>query len=133
MSNFAAAIFHLDSDMLRDFVAIDFETANQQASSVCSVGVVMVRNGREADKFYSLIQPEPNYYSYFCQRVHPDGLPPSVRFIVARPPFGYRSRRLRLYAHPPSSCLGRCRSLCRHRPVPALRSRKHDSPVFSHV
>ena len=56
--------------MLRDFIAIDFETANQQPSSVCSVGVVMVRDGQMADSFYSLIQPEPNYYNYWCQLVH---------------------------------------------------------------
>ena len=56
--------------MIRDFIAIDFETANQQPSSVCSIGAVMVRNGQMADSFYSLIQPEPNYYSYWCQRVH---------------------------------------------------------------
>lgn len=56
--------------MIRDFIAIDFETANQHSSSVCSVGVVMVRNGQIVDTFYSLIQPEPNFYSYFCQRVH---------------------------------------------------------------
>lgn len=56
--------------MLRDFIAIDFETANQEPSSVCSVGVVMVRNGQVAGTFYSLIQPEPNYYHYWCQRVH---------------------------------------------------------------
>ena len=56
--------------MLRDFIAIDFETANQEPSSVCSIGAVMVRGGQIADTFYSLIQPEPNYYSYFCQRVH---------------------------------------------------------------
>ena len=56
--------------MLRDFAAIDFETANEQACSVCSVGVVVVRNGEIADTFYSLIQPEPNYYSYWCTRVH---------------------------------------------------------------
>ena len=55
---------------MRDFVAIDFETANQQLSSVCSVGVVMVRDGQIVDSFYSLIQPEPNYYNFFCQRVH---------------------------------------------------------------
>ena len=57
-------------EMLRDFIAIDFETANQEPSSVCSIGVVMVRNGQVADSFYSLIQPEPNYYNYWCQRVH---------------------------------------------------------------
>lgn len=56
--------------MLRDFIAIDFETANQEPSSVCSVGAVMVRGGHVADSFYSLIQPEPNYYTYWCQRVH---------------------------------------------------------------
>ena len=56
--------------MIRDFIALDFETANQQPSSVCSIGVVMVRNGLVADSFYSLIQPEPNYYNYWCQQVH---------------------------------------------------------------
>ena len=56
--------------MLRDFVAIDFETANEQASSICSVGVVIVRQGEVVDKFYSLVSPEPDYFNYFCQRVH---------------------------------------------------------------
>ena len=28
-----------------NFVAIDFETANNERTSVCSVGVVIVRNG----------------------------------------------------------------------------------------
>ena len=56
--------------MMRDFIAIDFETANQHPSSVCSVGVVMVRDGQMVDSFYSLIQPEPNYYNYWCLQVH---------------------------------------------------------------
>ncbi len=56
--------------MIRDFVAIDFETANQQRCSVCSVGIVIVHDGKIADTFYSLIKPEPNFYSYFCQQVH---------------------------------------------------------------
>ncbi|MBQ6956391.1 MAG: 3'-5' exoribonuclease [Bacteroidales bacterium] len=55
---------------MNDFAAIDFETANGCRSSVCSVGVVVVRNGVIKDTFYSLIQPEPNYYSWFCQQVH---------------------------------------------------------------
>ena len=50
--------------MLRDFIAIDFETANQQPSSVCSVGVVMVRDGQIVDSFYSLILPFFDIY-YF--------------------------------------------------------------------
>ena len=63
--------------MIRDFIAIDFETANQQPSSVCSVGVVMVRDGQIVDSFYSLIHPEPNYYNYLCQRDH--GLSQAMR------------------------------------------------------
>ena len=53
-----------------NFAAIDFETANSESCSVCSVGIVVVRGGEVVDTFYSLIQPEPNYYNYFCQRVH---------------------------------------------------------------
>ena len=55
---------------MRDFAAIDFETANNERSSVCSVGVIIVRNGEFVDSFYSLIQPEPNYYNYWCTQVH---------------------------------------------------------------
>ena len=55
---------------MRDFAAIDFETANYERSSVCSVGVVIVRDGEIVDTFYSLIQPEPNYYNYWCTQVH---------------------------------------------------------------
>lgn len=55
---------------MKDFAAIDFETANNERTSVCSVGVVIVRNGEIVDKFYSLIQPEPNYYNYWCSQVH---------------------------------------------------------------
>ena len=55
---------------MRDFAAIDFETANEQPCSVCSVGVVIVRGGEVVDTFYSLIHPEPEYYQWFCQRVH---------------------------------------------------------------
>ena len=55
---------------MQDFAAIDFETANFEHSSVCSVGVVTVRGGEIADKFYSLIKPEPEYYTYRCSQVH---------------------------------------------------------------
>ena len=55
---------------MKDLAAIDFETANNERSSVCSVGIVIVRNGEIADSFYSLIQPMPNYYSYRCRQVH---------------------------------------------------------------
>ena len=55
---------------MQDFAAIDFETANFERCSVCSVGVVVVRGGEIVDSFYSLIQPEPNYYQWRCTQVH---------------------------------------------------------------
>ena len=55
---------------MQDFAAIDFETANSERSSVCSVGVVIVRGGEIVDRFYSLIKPEPEYYNYWCSQVH---------------------------------------------------------------
>ena len=56
--------------MLRDFEAIDFETANEELSSVCSVGIVVARDGIITDRFYSLIQPEPNYFNYWNSTIH---------------------------------------------------------------
>ena len=55
---------------MQNFAAIDFETANNERSSVCSVGIVIVRDGKIVDKFYSLIKPEPEYYNYWCSQVH---------------------------------------------------------------
>ena len=55
---------------MTDFAAIDFETANEQPSSVCSVGIVVVRGGRIVDSYYSVIHPEPDYYQWFCRQVH---------------------------------------------------------------
>ena len=40
-----------------DFVAIDFETANQQRDSACAVGITQVRNGIAGDPIFHLIRP----------------------------------------------------------------------------
>lgn len=55
---------------MTDFAAIDFETANGKRSSVCSVGVVVVRGGEVVDSLYRLIRPRPNYYSAFTTAIH---------------------------------------------------------------
>lgn len=47
---------------MKNFAAIDFETANQQRTSVCSVGIVIVRDSEIVDSYYSLIKPEPEYF-----------------------------------------------------------------------
>jgi DNA polymerase-3 subunit epsilon len=55
---------------MNDFAAIDFETANGHRSSICSIGVVVVRNGVVDETIYRLICPTPNYYAWFCTAVH---------------------------------------------------------------
>ena len=55
---------------MTDFAAIDFETANQYPSSVCSVGVVIVHNRQIVEKIYRLILPEPEWYSYWNTQTH---------------------------------------------------------------
>ncbi|MCQ2282059.1 MAG: 3'-5' exoribonuclease [Bacteroidales bacterium] len=55
---------------MQNFAAIDFEGANRNYTSACSVGVVVVRNGAIVHTFYSLIHPEPNYYEWYNTKVH---------------------------------------------------------------
>ncbi len=55
---------------MKNFAAIDFETANRERSSVCSVGIVVVRDGNVTDRIYELIHPLPDRYDYWNTRVH---------------------------------------------------------------
>ena len=55
---------------MENFAAIDFETANRHRSSVCSVGIVIVRKGIISQEIYKLIRPNPNYYNPFNTGIH---------------------------------------------------------------
>ncbi|WP_058234750.1 exonuclease domain-containing protein [Devriesea agamarum] len=58
---------------MRSFVAIDFETANEQRSSACAIGLVRYSDhGEVEDRFYSLIHPHPSvdYFSAVNTWVH---------------------------------------------------------------
>ncbi len=48
--------------MVPDFVAIDFETANAERWSACSVGLIVVRDGRIAESTEFLIKPVGPYW-----------------------------------------------------------------------
>ncbi|RMC40807.1 exonuclease [Lactobacillus sp. ESL0236] len=41
-----------------NFIAMDFETANRQPESACSLALVMVRDNKIIDRFYTLINPQ---------------------------------------------------------------------------
>ncbi len=55
---------------MENFAAIDFETANNALSSICSVGIVIVKGGKMVDHFYSLIKPQPWDFNYWNVKVH---------------------------------------------------------------
>lgn len=53
-----------------DFVAIDFETANESRSSACSLGIIVVEKGLIVDKKYFLIKPSDMYFNPFNVSIH---------------------------------------------------------------
>lgn len=53
-----------------NFVAIDFETANKYANSVCSLAVVTVENGQITKRGYSLIKPPFMQFDEECIAIH---------------------------------------------------------------
>ncbi len=53
-----------------NFIAIDFETANSQRSSICSMGVAVVRNGALVHTNHIYIKPTPNYYDGYNTVLH---------------------------------------------------------------
>lgn len=52
-----------------NFVAMDFETANGQRDSACSIALTVVRNDQIVDQFYTLIKPE-TYFSARNSQIH---------------------------------------------------------------
>ncbi|NMD71635.1 exonuclease [Bacillus sp. DNRA2] len=53
-----------------DFIAIDFEIANNNLSSACSLGMVFVNNNQIVDEKYFLIQPPSLIFDEKMTKVH---------------------------------------------------------------
>lgn len=53
-----------------NFVAVDFETANNHRSSACSIGLAFVENGVVVESKHFLIKPYPNYYCGYNTEIH---------------------------------------------------------------
>ena len=68
---------------MKDFIAIDVETANYEPSSICSIGCVKFVGGHAVDSFYSLVHPEPDWYVPRFTAIH--GL--SDEHTYQAPPF----------------------------------------------
>lgn len=52
-----------------DFVAIDLETANNDRSSICAMGMVKVKDNEIVDTYYTLVDPE-TYFDGFNVMIH---------------------------------------------------------------
>lgn len=55
---------------MRNFIAIDFETATQSPDSICEVGICVVRDGEVTDTRSWLVRPPHNRYSYWNIQIH---------------------------------------------------------------
>ncbi len=54
-----------------NYVAIDFETANQNADSACAIGLSRFdQDGRQTESYYRLIRPPVMYFDPVCMAVH---------------------------------------------------------------
>jgi len=53
-----------------NFIAIDFETANSNRSSICSVGIAIVENGKLLGTEHIYLKPTPNHYDAFNTYLH---------------------------------------------------------------
>jgi DNA polymerase-3 subunit epsilon len=67
---------------LMDFVVVDVETANGDPASICQVGVVGFREGRVADSWESLVDPE-DVFAPFNISIH--GISPPM--VAGAPTF----------------------------------------------
>lgn len=59
-----------------DFVAIDFETANADPASACSVGIVTIKNNIVVDEYYSLIKPRK--MAFDSSNIQVNGITPAM-------------------------------------------------------
>lgn len=59
-----------------NFVAFDFETANEYRTSACSIGIAVINNGYISESKHFLIKPEPFYFNDFNTMIH--GITPEM-------------------------------------------------------
>jgi len=61
---------HKADGFLMKVVAIDFETANQNFTSACSLGIAVIEGGRVVKSKEWVIKPVPFYFNYYNTQIH---------------------------------------------------------------
>lgn len=54
---------------MANYVVVDIESPNVHANAICSIGLVMIENGKIVDQIYSLVNPEAPFDD-ICINVH---------------------------------------------------------------
>jgi|GEM_PF-1054158 len=62
--------FEFQETLGLDFISIDFETANSQRVSACSIGIVVVKNGLISDRIYHYINPGDVVWGQINMKIH---------------------------------------------------------------
>jgi DNA polymerase III subunit epsilon len=60
----------VENDGSLTFIALDFETANEQRDSVCAAGIALVENGKLIEKKAWLVRPPELYFDPFNVAIH---------------------------------------------------------------
>jgi DNA polymerase-3 subunit epsilon len=108
------------------YVAIDFETANNDPTSACSVGLAKMEDGELIDSFYSLILPPSRYFSPMNISIHgiyPEDVAEAPEFDLIWPEILLFIGDSLLIAHNAPFDMGILRAMLTHYelPIPPLR------------
>lgn len=57
-------------DDIQRFAVLDFETANPERDSICSLGIVIVENCEIVDSYYTKVNPQTMYFNKYCVEAH---------------------------------------------------------------
>lgn len=76
-----------------DFVAIDFETATSNYTSVCSLGICVVKNNKITERKEIYIRPEPFEFNSYNIKIH--GIYPEM--VADKPTFDKYWEEIRPY------------------------------------
>lgn len=108
------------------YVAIDFETANNQPTSACSVGLAKMEDGKLIDSYYTLIRPPSSYFSPMNISIHgiqPEDVEDAPEFDLIWPDILLFIGDDLLIAHNAPFDIGILRAMLTHYelPIPPLR------------
>jgi DNA polymerase-3 subunit epsilon len=108
------------------YVALDFETANRERISACSIGLARMSDGEVLDTRYSLIKPPSDYFdpiNISIHRIRPADVKDAPTFEVLWPELLLFIGDDALIAHNAPFDVGILRAMLQHYslPIPPLR------------